>query len=232
MRLLQTNDEIQEALKLVNAWKDPALPQRQWDVIVKERELVMAGHQDEVAPYRALGATLQHVAYANLPEYKVLDLGAGSGIYREIIRRAGYRWTYRAADYSSAFREFALTKFPDLEYDIQDATELGYQDNSFEIFLHGCCLIHIRDWRKAIQEAARVSKRYVIFHRTPILSKSSTLYFLKEAYGVPCFDIWFGADEFYGAVRDAGLEFRWEETVFKTADYGGYGHYTYLFEKK
>lgn len=232
MKPLITNDEIQEALKLVDAWKDPALPQRQWDVIVKERELVAAGRQDEVAPYRSFVETLRHVDYANLPEYKLLDLGAASGIYSDILKRAGYKWSYRAADYSAAFREFALTKYPHLEYDLQDATALEYQDNSFEILLHGCCLIHIRDWRKAIMEAARVSKRYVLFHRTPILDVSPTRYFLKEAYGVPCFDIWFGASEFFEAVRDAGLVFRWEETVFKTQDYGGYGQYSYLFEKK
>lgn len=232
MRLLSTNDEIQEALKLVNAWKDPALPQRQWDVNIKEYQKVLDGAQDDVAPFRALTAALQQIPLANLPEYKLLDLGAASGIYSEVIRRAGFRWSYRAADYSPAFREFSLSKFPDLQYDVQDATELGYQDGAFDVLLHGCCLIHIRDWRKAIQEAARVSKRFVVFHRTPILDVSETLYWMKEAYGVPCFDIWFNAAEFYDACRDAGLEFRWEETVFKSKDYGGYGHHTYLFEKK
>lgn len=231
MRQLITTEEIQEALKLVDAWKDPALPQRQWDINIKEYHKVLEGRAEEVAPFRAIIDALTKIEYANLPEYKILDLGAASGIYSEVIRRAGFKWSYRAADYSSAFREFALSKFPHLEYDVQDATQLGYEDNCFEILLHGCCLIHIRDWRKAISEAARVSKRYVVFHRTPILDVSPTLYFLKEAYGVPCFDIWFNSSEFFEAVKDAKLTLRWEEPVFKSKDHGGYGHFTYVFEK-
>jgi 2-polyprenyl-3-methyl-5-hydroxy-6-metoxy-1,4-benzoquinol methylase len=118
MKRLYDQHEINEAFQLFNAWQDPALPQRQWDVIKKERELLYQNKWREVTPFRALDDALRAVDVPNTPETTVLDIGAGSAIYSEMIRRAGINWTYRAADYSIAFKEFASEKYPDVPYDI------------------------------------------------------------------------------------------------------------------
>lgn len=231
MKRLHDEKEIQEALKLVDAWQDPALPQRQWDVIKKERELVYQNRQREVAPYRALEDALNLIHFSpDYPELTILDIGAGSGIYSEVLRRAGYNWNYRAADYSMAFKHFAAEKYPEVPYDWEDATRLSYQDDQFDVVLHGCCLIHIRDWEKAIKEAARVAKRFVIFHRTPLVVGGHQ-YWLKEAYGVPCFDIWFDDSEFMRVCKENGLKHVGGSTVFQTSQEDKYGQFTVVFEK-
>ena len=231
MKRLHTPDEINEALKLVDAWKDPALPSRQWAAIESERVMIHKGRQNEIAPYRALDEALKCVLLPNTPDTTILDLGAGSGIYREIIRRAGYRWSYEAADYSSHFRDWAKMLQPDINYSLTDATDMNWTDNSVDVLLHGCCLIHIKDWHKAMQEAARVTSKYVIFHRTPLVD-GPTQYWLKEAYGVPCFDIWFGREEFWRQLMKVGLSEVAYEPVFETNQPDHYGHYTVVCEKR
>lgn len=230
MKRLHDEKEIQEALKLVDAWQDSALPQRQWDVIKKERELVYMNRQREVAPYRALEDALKMCFVPNTPETSIVDIGAGSAIYSEVIRRAGYNWTYRAADYSMAFKQFAAEKYPEVPYDWETATRLSYQNDQFDILLHGCCLIHIRDWETAICEASRVAKKYVIFHRTPVV-QGGMQYWIKEAYGVPCFDIWFDDAELGQTFKDYGLKVVGSVPVFQTDQPDKYGQFTIVCEK-
>lgn len=231
MKRLYTPEEINNALALVDAWKNPNLPERQWEVIKNERSLVYQNRALEVAPYRAALSALGYARLTNSPDIKLLDIGAGSGIYSEIFRRSGFEWSYTACDYSEAFKEFSQTKYPELTYDVQDATKLTYQDGEFDFVFHGCCLIHIKDWQKAIAEAARVSKHYVLFHRTPLVKEPENQYWLKEAYGVPCFDIWFSQDKFEKELMKNGLRIVYEETVFVTNQSDGYGHFSILCEK-
>lgn len=231
MKRLHTQQEINDALALVDAWKNPNLPERQWEVIKNERLLVYQNRALEVAPYKAALAALGYAKLDNTPETKILDIGAGSGIYSEIIRRSGFQWSYAACDYSEAFKEFSQIKYPELNYEVQDATALTYADNQFDFVLHGCCLIHIRDWQDAIAEAARISKKYILFHRTPMVNEPENQYWIKEAYGVPCFDIWFSQDKFTKELEKNQLKIVHTETVFQTDQPDGYGHFSILCEK-
>jgi len=59
--------------------------------------------------------------------------------------------------------------YPAIRFDVEDATRLRYNSDSFDIVVSGCCLLHISEYEKAIAEAARVSREFVVFHRTPVL---------------------------------------------------------------
>ncbi len=228
---LTTPEQRESALTLVDAWKRPELPERQWRANSGERDhLREAQGYRRVAPFRAFAGAL---AMTNLPRHRpsvrLLEVGCASGYYHEVLRNAGYSWTYVGIDYSAAFQKFATQVLPHVRVEVGDACALPYPTGSFDVVVSGGCLQHIKDWRAGVAEAARVSGRYTLFHRTPLLASKSTTYWLKEAYEVPCFEIWFNRTEFEGEVARAGLVPVGSETVVETADFGGYGHYSLLF---
>jgi SAM-dependent methyltransferase len=233
-RELVTPEERQSARALAGAWKSPLLPERQWSANRAERDVLgePAGYA-RVAPFRAFGEAL---AMTDLPRasaaVRILDVGCASGYYHEVLRAAGFAWTYVGVDYSEAFRDFAAQVLPHVTVEVGDACALPYPARSFDVVVSGGCLLHIEDWRAAVAEVARVSGRYAVFHRTPLLAAKATTHWLKEAYGVPCFEIWFNRAEFLEEVARAGLVPAGSATVFETAELGGYGHYSLVFARR
>ena len=230
---LTTKEEIDAALALVDSWKDPEIPERQWKTNVADFNKMYRQHGWlDVPPFRAFVEILRRSEYDwQDPKIELLDVGCSSGYYSEVMKNSGSRWNYTGVDYSPAFKEFAAKMFPQAKVDVGDAIALPYQDATFDVVVSGCCMIHMRDWKKAIPEAVRVSRRYVMFHRTPLLRTRPTTFWKKEAYGVPCVEIWFGYEEFMLEVRNAGLRVLGFETVFSTEDHGGYGHFSILTER-
>ena len=75
--------------------------------------------------------------------------------------------------------------------DVQDATGLRHPDASYDIVLSGGCILHIPDYEGAIAEAVRVARRWVVFHRTPVLHMHGPITYTKKAYGIDTIEIHF-----------------------------------------
>lgn len=229
---LKTKEEIDLAWNEAGqGWMDPEIPRKQYGMVVKN-EIEAYKRGATIAPYHAFIQTLLSIPpELDKPETTLLDVGASGGYYREIMRVAGFKYDYTGCDWNPAFRKLALELYPDMKFDIGDARALHYPDKSFDIVVSACCMIHIREYDRVIKEAARVSSRYVIFHRQPILFNSVTKQYRKEAYGVPCVEIHFGEREFMMLLTLNGLMLKHFETIFTNTEDGGYGHVTYLAEK-
>lgn len=219
-----------------DAWKDPAIPQRHWDIIAREREMVANYRQALVPPYRAfceaMSKVVQDTPASDLP-IKIIEIGAATGFYDRVLKAAFHTslFQYTALDYSPAFRDFAAKVHPDVPFLLGDATDLPLPDAMYDVAVSGCCVLHISNWEKAISEAVRVSKKYVLFHRTPLMEKRETFSFQKEAYGVQCMELSFNKKEFLAVLKKNGLKLVHTAVVFEQpAD--DYGHYSLLTEKK
>lgn len=162
---------------------------------------------------------------------RLLDVGASAGYYSEVMKIAGMRFHYTACDYSPAFKALAEELYPGIDFHIADATDLPFDDGAADIVLSGACIMHVAEYEKAIQEAARVAKRYVIFHRSPVFTDQATTFYEKEAYGVRCLEIHFNERELLGLFADCGLSLLHTETVFWN-DGERFGHKTYLLSKQ
>ena len=233
MKRLETIAEIEQAWKEAGAgWMDPDLPQKQYEMVVKN-ELEAYKNGAKIAPYDAFIQTLLKIPpELDKPQTKFLDVGASGGYYREIMRTAGFKYEYRACDWNIYFRQLAHKLYPDMKFDVADARALPYPPGYFDIVMSACCMLHIREYAEVIAEAARVARRYVIFHRQPILFNQSTQYYKKEAYGVPCVEIHFGEREFMMLLTMNKLKLVHLETIFSNNEDGGYAHITYLAEKE
>ncbi len=189
--VLVNKEEIEQ--HLTEAWRAPVIPKRQYNLFVEE-QLKDYRQGLPVEPFDVLVNILKD-NIDRLEHLKILEIGCSSGYYSEVLKIKGINSKYYGCDYSGYFIESAQKLFPGIEFQVQDASSLTYADGSFDIVVSGCCLLHIMDYETAIKETARVAKDYIVFHRTPVLHKKATSYFIKTAYGVKMFEIHFNERE-------------------------------------
>lgn len=192
-----------EAERLKKSWQSDELPQRQRVLVEEQLEVYRSGGSVDV--FDVLVSALRA-----LPDLRygssLLEVGCSSGYYSEVLDVAGLPIRYVGCDYSTAFISLAREKYPQVEFVIEDATALHHADASFDVVVSGCCLLHIPEYSKAVAETARVARRYVIFHRTPVVWGQPERWYLKKAYGIETVEIHFNEPEFLGLLSRSGVE--------------------------
>lgn len=211
------------------AWCNPEIPRRQYESVV-QKELANYRAGFPCAPFDALVEVLNWIPETHTEDTRLLDVGASCGYYREVLQIKGFPFRYWAVDYSASFAALAQELYPGIPFRVGDARDLPFEDDSFDIVLHGACIMHIAEYSKCIEQAARVSRKYVIFHRTPVLADRPTEFHAKDAYGVHCLEIHFNEAELMKLFTDSGLNIRGKHDVFWNRN-AGFGHTTYLLEK-
>lgn len=211
-----------------DSWQDPSLPRRQYEACVRN-ELEAYRNGEPCRPYDALAALLERIPQLNNAATPLLDIGASSGYYSEVLRLLNFQCSYTALDYSPYYRDFAEQLFQGIVFKVGSATEIPFEDKSFDIVLSGACLMHLWNYVAAIKEAIRVSREYVIFHRTPVyLDETPTEFFVKTAYGVPTFEVHFNEAEFLGLLANNGLTLK---AMAEVEMQGSFGHRSYLCQR-
>jgi len=190
--------------ELSDSWKEIGVPQQQYETYTRNEMNHYKNHLP-VLPFDVLIDVLKENVL-RLDDRTILEIGCASGYYNEVLRIKGIKAEYHGCDYSPAFIEFAQELYPGLDFQVQDACGLTYPDGSFDIVISGCCLLHIMNYAEAVAEAARTSRQYVVFHRTPVLHRKATSYYLKTAYGVRMFEIHFNERELLRLMRKSGLK--------------------------
>ncbi|HWU56065.1 MAG TPA: class I SAM-dependent methyltransferase [Rhizomicrobium sp.] len=153
-----------------------------------------------------LATAAKAVDRAGIPTPSILEIGCGSGYYSEILETlAASRIDYSGIDYSAAAVKRAQKRYPGGRFAIGDATALAFPGQSFDIAFNGVSLMHILDYEKAIAESARVARKAVIFHSTPVFGSHPTTYLHKYAYGAPVVEIVFNRDALIACFERSGL---------------------------
>lgn len=198
---LQDETASATAQSLSNAWQDARIPERQRRLVDRELDYYRSGR-----PVPAFDVLVEMLRRATrVAQGTLLEIGCSSGHYAEVLRIKNLQFSYTGCDYSQSFIDLARRRLPDLQFDIEDSTALGYGDASFDIVVSGCCLLHIPQYRDAIAETARVAHRLAIFHRTPVLHRQPTRMFTKKAYGVRTVEIHFNEQELVQSFAAHGL---------------------------
>ena len=102
-----------------------------------------------------------------------LDVGCGPGYYCDLLHKKGI--TPTGIDYSEEIIEKAKELYPNLEFTVDDAYDLSFDDDSFDLVLSIGLLQCVYDHETAIHEMSRVAKEAMII---------STLY-RDEEYNDP-----------------------------------------------
>ena len=230
---LQVSQVAAESARLRNSWKNSALPQRQRDLVDQQLRQYSSGAQVDVFDVFVL-------ALRSLPDLEIgaslLEVGCSSGFYSEVIKIAGLPIRYTGCDFSDSFIRLASEKYPLTEFDVEDATNLHYPDNKFDIVVSGCCLLHIPEYAKGIEETARVARSYAIFHRTPVVWGQPEQWYRKQAYGIESVEIHFNEPEFFALLDKNDLKLVATYTLSEESSDASrtYGHAnrTYVCRKK
>lgn len=188
---------------LSDSWKSSGLPTKQRNIVDKNLEAYRSGRNNSELD------ALVDILKRNVQELQgksVLEIGCSSGYYSEVFKIKGINVSYTGCDYSDSFIEMAKHYYPDRQFDVENAVALSYESGSYDVVISGACLLHIYEFEKAIAETARVSNRYAVFHRTPVLHLTDTSAYTKKAYGVPCFEIHFNEQELVRLFGKYGLD--------------------------
>jgi SAM-dependent methyltransferase len=230
-RQLEPGEVEQVAAECAEAWKAEMIPIRQYQLAArKELEAYRAGDL-MTEPFHTLVNCMRALPVEFLHSVpSLLDVGASGGYYRDVLRIAGLMFRYTGCDFSESFRRLAQELYPDIKFDMADARQLPYENQSFDVVLSGACMMHVREYSKVLSEAARVAKKYVVLHRTPVLTTKPTTFYRKEAYSVPCLECHFNEAELFDLFRENRLCVINKETVFWEPE-KSFGHLTYLLEK-
>jgi 2-polyprenyl-3-methyl-5-hydroxy-6-metoxy-1,4-benzoquinol methylase len=227
-------DELEiESARLRNSWRNSALPERQRELVDQQLHQYRSGTRIDV--FDVLVDALRA-----LPNFEkgvsLLEVGCSSGFYSEVLEIAEMPISYSGCDYSDAFISLAKRRYPLISFAVEDATNLSYPDDSFDIVVSGCCLLHIPEYAKGIEETARVTSRYAIFHRTPVVWGQSEQWYRKQAYGVETVEIHFNESEFLTLLEKNGLEqiatYTLSEISADASHTQGYANRTYVCRKK
>lgn len=191
-----------EAQRLRASWQDEQLPARQRELVERELRLYRSGGAVDV--FDVLVKALRELPDLT-PGSSILEVGCSSGFYSEVLSIAQLPLAYEGCDYSAAFIEMARRSYPSLKFEQQDATQLQYPEDGFDVVVSGCCLLHIPEYAVAVQETARVARHYAVFHRTPVVWGQPEQWYRKQAYGVETVEIHFNEPEFLALLDRSGL---------------------------
>ena len=200
---LEGQDAVLQGQQLRQSWQDNALPARQRELVEKQLQQYRKGAAIDV--FDVFVQSLKELP--SLSEgMTLLEVGCSSGFYSEVLDIAGLPLNYSGCDYSSAFIEMAQACYPKTSFSVEDATRLQRADQSVDIVVSGCCLLHIPEYRQAVAETARVARSYAVFHRTPVVWGQDEQWYQKKAYGIDTVEIHFNEPDFLALLQINGLE--------------------------
>lgn len=99
---------------------------------------------------------------------KILDIGCGSGYFLNTLPEIYNSFSYKGVDFNKEYLDIAKKIYLNsevsnkIEFEHADAQDLPFDDNQFEIVFSVNTFPHIPNVKKAIQEAIRVSSKYVL----------------------------------------------------------------------
>lgn len=190
------------------SWKSSSIPAQQNELAQRQVEQFSQG--GEVPEFRALLNCLRRIESAR--PLRVLEVGCSGGYNSRIVAENDDATHYVGIDYSSTFVSLAKRQYlrPFL---VGDAQQLPFMGSSFDVVLSGSVLLHVLDWKRALEESVRVANRWVILHRTP-MTGSRTRLMKKTAYGVEMGEWHFNERELLDTCKLHGLRLIHREDVY------------------
>ena len=201
-----------------DAWRNPSIPAQQ--LALTDAELKRWHKGEPIAPFDALASCMESIEAGT-----VLEVGCGVGHNGDVIDAASFfAHAYTGVDYSEEFIRVAKERRGWFDFRVMDALLLEYQDKQFDCVISGCCILHIVNWRRALAEAARVARSFVVLHRTPV-TQGETEYYFKRAYQVQVVELKFNEAELLAEMARHGFS---ERGRFEVAA----NNITYLMERQ
>jgi len=208
------------------------------DIAGKQRRLVdqqlaaMRAH-DPPPHFDSLGKLLQRLQCHVAGHASLLDAACASAYYFEVIQYYVGDWIqYHGIDFNPGMVAMTQARYPGLLIVQGNVCDMDmFNDRVFDIVLSGATIGHIEDWHSAVRELARVSRQWLILHRTWILPdvETPTRVEMRDAYGHLVPYITFNERELMTLIRECGFEIQRVVPSGETSP--DCIHCTYLFKR-
>ena len=185
-------------------WEDSTVALRQHESFMRLLSRMAGGR-----PRKDFIALANSVDATGMTKTSLLEIGCGSGWNSAVIRSLSKcSLDYTGVDCSPPMLDLARATFPNGKYFVGDALSVQAADLSFDIVVSGTVLMHLPDYLAAVQETARLSSKWCIFHTVPVLQKRSTTFMMKRAYGGQTMEVVFNEEHLLSVFRSCGMTVR------------------------
>jgi len=120
-------------------------------------------------------------------DFKILDVGCGSGIYSKIFGRKGSLFEhakYTGTEIDERFVNISKKYMSESNYIVSFADSIAMKNNSVELLFCSSTLHYTLDgWKKSVSEFARVSGKYIAITRFPVTKYNKTFYVHQTVRG-------------------------------------------------
>lgn len=149
------------------AWEAQSCADQQGELAVREVSKWKNG--GPVKPFDVFREMVESV-FGHSSTFRLLEVGCGTGHYSQVLWHLWPHAIYAGLDYSPAMIQTAMKMFKS-QYDIfirGEAEILPFSEGTYDVVVLGSVLGCCNDWRAAINEAFRVSSKYVLMHRVAV----------------------------------------------------------------
>lgn len=198
--------------KLSTGYAEPDIAAKQRKIVDWQLEDMHAGKTP--SHFAVVGDMLNRIRRWMGPnQVTLLDAGCSSAYYYEVIEHYVPGWVqYMGVDYNPGMVRLARTYYPNLQVLQADLRDLEITDCAFDVVLSGAAIAHIKDWRLALSEIVRVTRHWLLLHRTWVYLEETrpTRRLVTDAYG---HDVWYhyiNEQELIKTVEDLGMQLMYQ----------------------
>jgi SAM-dependent methyltransferase len=163
----------------------------------------------------------------------LLDAGCASGYYWEVLDYLlPHALSYWGTDFSQAMLGLACERYPDLRLARMDIRKLAWKAKSFDVVLSGAVIVHVREWGEAVAELARVTRKWLVLHRTLVCIDRPTFTRLEQHYDVNVYRVFVQERELITLLDDLGYQLKSQLDCHEGSLGPDIAKYTYLFMRR
>ena len=209
---IQTNINKEESLELKDNWSRDLIGLLQRELI--NYQLYQMKLDNPPKLFNIIKSVFNKIDSNKDQKYSILDIGCTSGYYYEIINFYNpNKFSYQGCDYNKGSVELAKQYYPNVNFFVDDLTNLSISDNMYDITFLSGVIEHIPLYIKGLNELCRITKKYIILHRI-WLSNGKTTSTKGTQYFVPVIRNHYNKEEFFSILKSKSFTPIWESEIY------------------
>lgn len=217
---------------LSNSYADSSIAPKQRRLVDEQLQAMRSGKSPQ--HFQVVGRILSGLKeQAGARSFSLLDAGCGSGYYSEIIHHfvpGGIH--YIGVDFNLGMLSMARQYYPGLSVGRMDLRWLAVRDASVDLVMSGAAIVHIREWDAALKELTRVTRKWLLLHRTLVCKSTPTSVSVERHYEKDVYRVRISEAELLALIGTLGMELIMKCDAGEGQVPEDQENNTYLFERR